>query len=134
MDALHEFEAFEQQERGYAAGVADGRGLSRWWFVNLDHEPHAGILFGSENHALLDKVQGMLGGTRDGDVLVWLGKDILTFEIFKNDSRQQAVRRCYELLVSVVNATTREERARAASALQPYAYESTDGLLMGWWK
>jgi hypothetical protein len=134
MDALREFEAFERQERAYAAGVEAGKEVTRLWFVDIDDEPHAGVVFASANHALLDRVQGMIGGTRDGDNLGWVGKDILKLEIFKNHTRHQEFRRFYELLVSVVNATTREECAGAASALRPYAQENFDGLLMGSWK
>jgi hypothetical protein len=134
MDALQEFEAFERQERAYAAGVADGKEVTRLWFVSIDDAPYAGVMFFSANHALLDKVQGTLGGTRYKDSLAWMGKDILQLEALKNHFRHQNVRRFLELMVSVVNATTGEERARAASALRPYAGENTDGLLMGRWK
>jgi hypothetical protein len=133
MDALHEFEAFEQQERGYAAGVEAGKEVKRLWFVCIDDAPHAGVVFSSANHELLDKVQGMSGGTRDGDKLAWIGKDILQLAALKNDFRHQASRRRLELLVSVVKAKTRTKRARAAAALRPYAGGEIAGMLMGEW-
>jgi hypothetical protein len=134
MDALEEFEAFEELERAYASGVEAGREVTRLWFVDIDTEPYAVVVFSSANHALLDRVQGMVGRQRDGDKLAWVGKDILQWEIFKDHVRHQAVRRFLELMVSVVKAKTRTKRARAAAALRPYAHASNDGLLMGSWQ